>query len=103
MKTTEKDIKVIGYPFVDHVDQRKRPTLSLDLLKQVYTPYHGSRINMINNGVYKLMGYKYDFKPYLKKYLFKFYGEWHEGYAPNKTLLRQAIGCKIDKIIDYPN
>lgn len=94
--------KVIGYPFVSHVDQNLRPTIEepKEFLKKAYVRFYTNNDNLIRYGCYKLMGYKYDFKKYLKKYLFKQYGNWREVYAPNKTLLRQVIGGRIDKIIE---
>ncbi|WP_286846614.1 hypothetical protein [Proteiniphilum sp. UBA5463] len=97
MKTKEI---ITGYPFVDHVDQDSRPELSIDFLDRAYTRFYTNNQNIINFGYYKLMGYKYDFKPYLKKYLYKQYGSWREAYAPNKTKLRGVVFGKIDRIIE---
>lgn len=97
MKTKEI---ITGYPFVDHVDQNFRPTLSIDFLDKAYTRFYTNNQNIINYGYYKLMGYKYDFRPHLKKYLYKQYGAWSEAYAPNKTSLRRVIYGKIDKIVE---
>ena len=97
MKT---EILISGKPFVSHVDQTLTPSLPLDFLKRAYVRYFTNNENLIRYGHYKLMGFVYDFKPYLKKYLYKQYGSWSEAYAPNKTLLRSALGGKIDKIIE---
>ena len=97
MKTKEI---ITGYPFVDHVDQDSRPELSIDFLDKAYTRFYTNNENLVNYGYYKLMGYKYDFKPYLKKYLYKQYGSWREAYAPNKTKLRGVVFGKIDRIIE---
>lgn len=91
---------VIGLPFVNHVDQNFRPTLTTDFLKDAYVRFYTNNDNLINFGCYKHMGYKYDFKPYLKKYLYKQYGNWHEAFAPNKALLRKVIYGRIDKIVE---
>ena len=93
---------VTGYAFVNHVDQTAKPTINdpKEFLKRAYVRFYTNNDNLIRFGHYKLMGYKYDFKPYLKKYLYKQYGEWSEAYAPNKTLLRQVIGGRIEQIID---
>jgi hypothetical protein len=95
-------VNVIGYPFVDHVDQNKRPVIenANDFLKRAYVRFYTNNDNLIKYGVYKLMGYRYNFQPMLKKYLYKQYGNWNEAFAPNKTLLRSVIGGKIDKIIE---
>lgn len=98
MKT--KEVKVMGYPFVEHVGQNIRPALSVDFLDKAYTKFYTNNQNIINYGCYKLMGYKYDFRPYLKKYVYKQYDSWFEAYAPNKTKLRSVIFGKIDKIIE---
>lgn len=93
---------VIGKPFVSHVQKDKKPTIENPklFLKKAYQRFFTNNDNLIRYGYYKLMGYQYDFKPYLKKYLYKQYGDWIEVYAPNKTLLRQVIGGRIDKIIE---
>jgi len=44
------------------------------------------------------MGWAYDFRPNLKKFLVKQYGTWTEIYAPNKTLARKQFIGKIDAI-----
>jgi hypothetical protein len=56
--------------------------------------------NLQRSGTYKLMGWAYDFKPLLKKYIVKQYGAWHEYFAPNKTLLRRSIYGTIEKIVE---
>jgi hypothetical protein len=93
-------MEIIGYPFVGHVNQEARPTLSLEFLKKAYVRGYTNNDNLIRYGVYKVMGYRFDFKPYLKKYLYKQYDTWHEVYAPNKTALRTVIYGKIDKIVE---
>jgi len=107
--TTEKYQKkmkqheaIIGYPFVDHVDQSNRPTIEnpKEFLKRAYVRFYLNNDNLIKYGCYQLMGYRYDFTNLLKKYIYKQYGEFREVYAPNKTLLRQVIGGRIDKIIE---
>lgn len=49
-----------------------------------------------------LMGWAFDFKPYMKRYLFKHYGHWYERYAIDKTALRQSVCGKIDEIYEIP-
>lgn len=91
---------VTGYPFVSHVDQNFRPKLSIDFLDKAYTRFYTNNQNLVNYGYYNLLGYRYDFRTCLKKYLYKQYGTWYEAYAPNKTKLRSVIFGKIDKIIE---
>ncbi len=90
---------IIGTPFVSHV-QDSRPELELDFLKRAYTRFYTNNDNLLKYGVYRLMGYEYNFRPYLKKYLYKQYGGWVEVYAPNKTLLRRTIYGRINKIVE---
>lgn len=99
MKAKEST-QVVGYPFVNHVNQELHPTLEVSFLRDAYVRYYTNNSNLISYGCYKLMGYEYDFKPYLKKYLYKQYGIWTEAYAPNKTLLRKVIYGSIDKIVE---
>lgn len=93
---------IIGLPFVSHVDQNSRPQIEnpKDFLKKAYVRFFTNNDNLLRFGVYKLLGYSYNFKPLLKKYLYKQYGQWNEAYAPNKTLLRQVTYGRIDKIIE---
>ena len=98
MKT--KEAKVIGYPFVDHVDQNLRPTHVFDLNSIFGDSCHSLLSNIKNYGYSKIMGYQYNLKPYLKKYVYKQFDSWHECFAPNKTLLRKSTFGKIDKIIE---
>jgi len=51
-------------------------------------------------GIFKLMGYKYDLRQFLTKFVYKQYGNWQEIYALNKTNVRYLVGGKIDKIIE---
>ena len=100
MRTIET---ITGYPFVSHVDQDSRPTIDnpIEFLKTAYRPgYHSALHNMLSSGVYKRGGYRYDFRPLLKTYLYKQHGMWSEVYAPNKTSLRAVIHGRIDKIVD---
>lgn len=94
---------ITGYPFVDHVDQNKTPKIhgAKDYLTSMYNGKHHSQIRNLHKwGVVKIGGYSYDFKPLLKKYVYKQYGGWTECYAPNKTLLRKSIYGRINKIIE---
>ena len=49
------------------------------------------------NGIYKLGGYVFDFRPHFKKFLVKwrYYG-WLEHYAPNKIFIKANATCKDD-------
>jgi len=56
--------------------------------------------NLHKSGVYKENGWAFNFRPYLKRYVFKQYDQWHEIFAPNKTALRASICGKILKIVE---
>jgi hypothetical protein len=93
---------IIGFPFVSHVDQNLRPQIEnpKEFLQKAYVRFFTNNINLLRFGNYKVAGYSYNFKPLLKKYVYKQYGQWSEAYAPNKTLLRKATYGHIDKIIE---
>lgn len=100
MKKSIKNEIVVGYPFVSHVDQLARPELTVGFLDAAYTPHYSGNDNLMRSGVYKLMGYAYNFRPYLKQFVYKQYGSWHEIFAPNKTTVRKIIYGSIDKIVE---
>tara|TARA_R110000803_G_scaffold210835_1_gene284199 strand:+ start:64715 stop:65278 length:564 start_codon:yes stop_codon:yes gene_type:complete len=102
-KSFEGDnVPVIGKPFVEHVNQQKRPEISnpIEFLKKAYETNYTGNDNLIRYGQYKLMGYKYDFTHMLNQYVYKQYGDWREAWAPNKTTLRKVVYGKIDKIVE---
>lgn len=81
------------------------PTIKIenpkDFLKSKYTKGCIFGLdNLQKIGMYKLMGWAYDFRPYLKRYVVKQYDQWNEYYAPNKTSLRATIFGRIDKILE---
>jgi hypothetical protein len=97
--------QVIGYPFVSHVEQSLRPTIQnpIEFLnKHYHSGYSGAKYNLLSQGVYLLMGYRYDFKPFLKRFIYKQHGTWTEVYAPNKTKLRAAVYGTINEIVELP-
>ena len=74
----------------------------IEYLKGVFGDggYHGALQNLQSVGTMLWAGWSYDFKPFLKKYLYKQYGSWVECYAPNKTLLRKSVYGRIDQIVE---
>lgn len=95
--------RVIGFPFVAHVEQTARPTIDnpIVFLRERYNNRFNFGIQvLLSNGIYKVGGYVYDFRPYLKRFVYKQYGSWTEAYAPNKTSLRKIIYGKIDEIVE---
>lgn len=56
-------------------------------------------------GIYRLAGYAFNFRPFFKRYLVKTKDcGWREQYAPNKTFIRKcaAFPREIIEILDYP-
>jgi len=55
--------------------------------------------NLQHSGLYRYMGWAFDFSPYMKRFLVKQYDNWQEYYAPNKTALRKSIYGRIQEIL----
>jgi hypothetical protein len=94
--------KVIGYPFVSHVDQNARPEIDAkDFISKVFSGgYHSSLSNVMATGCDKSMGYRFNLTPYLKLFLYKQHGSWNEAFAPNKTALRKSLYGRVDRIVE---
>ena len=60
--------------------------------------------NVQNNTYFRtaipLMGYRFDFRDVLHKYLVNQYGQWNEYYAPDKTSLRNTLYGRINQIVE---
>jgi len=93
-------VKAEGRAFVAHVDNSITPTKEFDLNVIFDKGCNFYLDNVRREGRAKLLGYSYNLKPFLKKYLYKQYGNWEECFAPNKTMLRRSIYGKVDKIIE---
>lgn len=81
----------------------ENPTLAIDnpkdFLKSKYSNAFNFGVdNLKQNGIFRLQGWAYNFRPYLKIYVVKQYGRWYEYYAPNKTSLRATLYGRIEKI-----
>jgi len=61
---------------------------------------HSQLANLKDYGIYRIRGCQYNFKTYLKRYVYKQYDMWREAYAPSRTLLRKSTYGKIDKIVE---
>ena len=51
------------------------------------------------NGIYKLAGWQFNLRPYMKRYVMKQYGNWSEIYAFTKTNIRNNVYTK-DGIVE---
>jgi hypothetical protein len=70
-----------------------------EFLEKCYNRYNLNAIDLLKYGTYKLSGWEFKFDT-LNKYLVKVYDQWHEYYAPNETLLREAINDnQIQRIV----
>lgn len=102
MKTqTIKAYSFITDPDIKHIrkDIEQNPE---QFLKEKLTAnnYAFGVSEITRSGVYKEMGYKYDFRPFLKKYVYKKYGSWSEMYSLNKTNLRKLVAGRVEKILE---
>jgi hypothetical protein len=92
------------YNFTGHAKEEDKAAekVTLAFIKERYEKrlLCGGLDNLLNYGVYKWLGWAYDFTDELKKFVVKQYGQWREVYAPNKTLLRKALYGRIEKIVE---
>ena len=56
--------------------------------------------NLKGDGCYRIMGWRYDFRPFMKKILIKTNGQWEEIWGPNKTAARAATYGRIQGICE---
>lgn len=93
---------MIYYDFTGNAKEENfRNDINIDFVKDIYKRKGTLFYNdLLSHGYIKILGYLYSFKDELKQYVVKQYGQWQEYYAPNKTLLRQNIYGKIDKIVE---
>jgi hypothetical protein len=58
----------------------------------------------MENGQNRNGGYVYDWRPFLRKFLYKsqYYG-WQEAYAPNRTYIRKNRPYRIFEIVEIAN
>jgi uncharacterized membrane protein len=98
---TDLIVTVTGHRFVDHVEDII--TKHEFNLTKIFDPsgYHGAQCNATQYGIIKLMGYKYDLRKYLKRYVIKtYFGDLIEIYALNKTNARKLVHTKVNYILE---
>ena len=103
-----ESVEIFAYKFSNTALSNKPDILKgLTPIEFLETKYQRGCIfgldNLQRSGRYRLMGWCYDFSPFLKKYLVKQYDSWQEYYAPNKTLLRNSIYGSIGEIVEIPD
>ena len=57
--------------------------------------------NLMRTGSYQIMGWSYNFRPYMKLYIVKQHGNWSEMWAPNQTCIRKSLYDKIEGIVEW--
>lgn len=76
-------------------------TEPIEFLKGRLTSAHNFGVwNIMRTGIYREMGWSYDLRPFLRSYVYKQYGAWHEVYALNKTNLRKLVSGRIEKVLE---
>jgi len=102
MTSQEAKNRLKGYKFSENA-QGETPTIKNPekFLSEKYADKFSFGIhNLSRQGVFQLLGWEYNFRPFLKKYVVKQYNNWQEYYAPNKTLLRKILSGRIEKIVE---
>lgn len=100
---------MIYYAFIDNPDTKNIRNDILEnpdkfLKEKMNGSNHSFGIdNLTKHGYYNQMGYRYNFKDTLKKYVYKQHEQWNEIHALNKTNARKLIFGRIDKIIEIDN
>ena len=84
-------------------EQHKIDITNIDEFLKSRFQHHCSNMDILSYGIFKSMGWKYDFKEHLDRFLVKQYGSWQEYYCINKTTLRSCLfGC-IQEIVKIDN
>lgn len=74
-----------------------------EFLKKLLTnPFNFGVNDVTTYGKYKLSGWKFDFTPYLKRFVVKTNYSIYETYAINKTQARKLAGARVIYIIEIP-
>ena len=56
--------------------------------------------NLKQTGCYKILGWRFDFRPYMKEFVVLQYGHWQSEWATNKTAIRNSTYGRIEKIVE---
>lgn len=98
--TTEIKNEIFAYKFSNTATPEKPDILNGQTPKEFLEQKYIGLDNLHRSGHYKLMGWCYDFTPFMKQYVVKQYDSWQEYWSPNKTLLRKSLYGRIQKIIE---
>jgi hypothetical protein len=58
--------------------------------------------SFFHHGFYRLMGWSFNFKMHMKRYIVNVYGQWNEMYAFDKASVRYACGSGVSEIHEIP-
>ena len=106
MKTN--NVKTDCYRFTMHaaktppdIFQEEKITPEQFLKAKYQNRYDFGTENLVRTGHFRIMGWIFDFRPFLKLFLVKSGRSWDEVWAPNKTLARKITYGRIDGIVEY--
>jgi hypothetical protein len=101
----ESEIKVIGVPFTKNAftHHAKENYLTLNYFLGKFDKGQIAFNFELLQGYYKSLGYYYDLKPHLKRFIVWQHGNLAEYFAPNKAILRNCIEGKISEIQEIRN
>lgn len=97
MKTTEG---IVFRAFVQYPGKLKESTTLCEgksvksWLKEKYNTASFGLDNLLHDGKFKCMGWEFDLRPHLKKYIYTFYGSIYSAWAPDVASLRKAKGLR---------
>lgn len=83
------------------------PSLGIDTVQDFFltqfTKYNHSINDLKQFGIYKLNGWAFDFKPFLRRYVYLTHGSWREMYAPNKQTVVNLTYGRVSEIVEIKN
>lgn len=76
------------------------PEITVESMLANYKIGSTAAADLLFSGIIRRAGWLFDFRKELRQYVYKQYGQWHEAWAPNKTLLRKNVHGKIERIVE---
>ena len=58
--------------------------------------------NLKASGYYRIHGWAYNFRPFMKRFVVCQYDSWQSQWAPNVTALRRATYGRIQEVVEIP-
>jgi len=106
MKAKAKQVR--SYPFVPETKSDKAPDIFKEQTPRQFLEEHYVKgcifglHELQRNGVYKLMGWAYDFQDFMKRFIVRQHDNWSVYYAPSVRLLRRSTYGKLDEVHEIP-